>query len=219
MCGRFTLTRDELGDVAEALEAEVSAAHRSSYRPRYNVAPTDVHWIARVEGGGRRRVPAAWGLTRRGGPPIINARAETVATKPLFRDAFRSRRCLVPADGFYEWIGRARDRRPIWFHPRDGGVIVLAGLFEEGHGSAAPSFTILTTEANADVAVAHDRMPVVLAARGEPARRWLLEPAADLLVPAPPGFLVATPVSRRVNSVANDDPSCLGPPEGQQTLW
>jgi putative SOS response-associated peptidase YedK len=136
----------------------------------------------------------------------------------------------VPADGFYEWVGAKDSRRPIWFHAPDDGLLYLAGLYEtwrdpsiEGADNRQRTFTILTTVANEVVAPVHDRMPVIL-----PPQRvddWLHVPAANtaayaadlrgLLAPAPAGALVATEVSRRANSVANDDEACLTPAVGE----
>ena len=203
MCGRITLTLPDLDQVAALLDASVDPSDAASYRPRWNAAPTDSHWML-IEG--RKLVPARWGFP--GG--VINARAESVAVRKAFREAYRARRVVVPADGFYEWQGPIIDRRPIWFRPRAGGLLYLAGLataFPDG----APCFVVLTTEAAGPVAEAHDRMPVLL-----PRNRvgdWLSRPDSGLLVPAPVDFLTATAVSRRVNDVANDDPSCLDAPE------
>jgi putative SOS response-associated peptidase YedK len=210
MCGRFSLSKRELVEIADWLDAELGAEIAAQYRPRYNVAPTDLHFVAVAEGKKRVVVPAKWGFTD-GGKPLINARSETARDKPSFRDAFARRRCVVPADGFFEWRGGKNDRRPIWFHPPDGGLMAFAGLWEPGLLGAPPQFTILTTEANALVAPVHDRMPVILppACIGE----WLGAPRTDLLVPAPDGALVATAVSNHVNSVQNDDPRCLEPQE------
>src|SRR5205814_2243845 len=109
-------------------------------------------------------------------------------------------------DGFYEWTGPKSDRRPLWFHRPDGGLLYLAGLWEPGQGDE-PRFLLLTTEPNALVARFHDRMPVLLGR--EQAAAWLASPAGELLVPAPESLLEARPVSPRVNSVRNDDPSLL----------
>ncbi|MSP59537.1 MAG: SOS response-associated peptidase [Myxococcales bacterium] len=211
MCGRMTLTSDDLDAIAASFDAEVDPEDAARYRPHYNIAPTALHWIA-VAGGGRRRlIPAAWGIA--GGPRlplVINARAETVAEKPLFRDAFRRRRCVVPADGFFEWIGPPKDRRPIWFHAQGGGLLLFAGLYDETEAGAR-TFAVITTDANAIVAPVHNRMPALL--DREEVREWLTLPARELLVPAPPERLIGREVSRRVNSAENDDPACLAPPE------
>ncbi len=152
------------------------------------------------------------------GNRLINARAESVATKAAFRDALRSRRCLVPADGFYEWSGHGAERRPYIFRRPDRAMIGIAGLYDrwtsEG-GEVVDSCTLITTEANATLAPFHDRMPVILAP-GDYAR-WLdrgqEEPQVlmSLLAPCPADWLDSSPVSTRINNPRNDDPDCLVP--------
>ncbi|MEX2246993.1 MAG: SOS response-associated peptidase [Dehalococcoidia bacterium] len=236
MCGRFTLTRKRLADVADLLGAEYARELADLYRPRYNVAPTDQHWIARTKYEQRQLLPAKWGLVNswakymKGAARQINARAETALKTAAFRDAFVHRRCAVPADGFFEWAGTKESRRPFWFHPPDDDPLLLfAGLYESWRNPVddqwVRTFTILTTEANAVVAPVHDRMPVVLAP--DQLDEWLFVPPRGaeshaetllpLLHPAPDGALVATEVSRRVNAVANDDPACLAPAGDRET--
>ena len=205
----MTLTQDDLDAVARAIEADLAGEDAARYAPHYNIAPTAMHWVVR-DGPRRRIVPAAWGIVAPERPLVINARAETVASRPLFRESFARRRCLVPADGFFEWLGDKSDRRPIWFHAPDRGVLLFAGLFEEDPQGRL-TFAVLTTPANDVVAPVHDRMPALLDPDG--ARAWLERPERALLRPAPSAALIATPVSRRVNSAANDDPECLAPPE------
>ncbi|MBI3722925.1 SOS response-associated peptidase, partial [bacterium] len=176
-------------------------------KPRYNVAPTDAHWIVRESEGARRLSGAAWGLRKGGGPLAINVRSENVG-RGAFKTAFRERRCLVPADGFFEWTGKPKARKPIWFHRSKGGLLLLAGLYEEEKPGKL-GFTILTAAANELIAPVHDRMPLMLSE--ERARAWLEEASLELLRPADAGPLVATAVSPRVNSVKNDDPGCLAP--------
>jgi|ERR1700730_8812844 len=215
MCGRMTLTEPDLSAVAALIDARLEPADAPLYRPRFNAAPSDLHFIGLDGKGARRLVPARWGVAGARGQLVINARSESADLRPRFRDAWARRRCVVPADGFYEWTGARGDRRPLWFHlrePSPGGVFFFAGLFEEpphGAGEVRPSFCVLTTEANALVAPVHDRMPVIL--DGAQALRWLLQPDPALLAPAPEGLLVATEVSARANSVANDDAACLVP--------
>lgn len=216
MCGRISLGASSIADVADFFGARVAPEEAALYRPRYNVAPTQRHWIVRLDAGERRLVFATWGFPSTTGRLLINGRVETAKSRPAFREAWRARRCVVPADGFYEWTGKARERRPRRFHPGQG-LLALAGLYEppavEG---GPPRFVVLTTAANEDVAPVHDRMPVLL--RREELEPWLagdFEPG-----PIPGGTLVATPVSSRVNSVQNDDPSLIEPvaPPKQLTL-
>jgi putative SOS response-associated peptidase YedK len=213
MCGRFSLSKRELVEVAAFLDAELEAQAAAGWRPRYNVAPSDVCFIARERDGRRTLEPAVWGLQAGGdGEPdrlLINARSETVGEKRAFQESFRRRRCVVPADGFFEWTGEKGRRRPIWFHRADGGIVLFAGVWEP-RSDGRPAFTILTTAANARVAPVHDRMPVLLSPSC--VAEWLAQPRADLLVPAPEDALVATPVSPRLNAVENDDPGVLEPP-------
>jgi putative SOS response-associated peptidase YedK len=197
--------------VAQLLEADLRPEDVELYRPRYNIAPTDLHWVVRLAGQKRAMVPAGWGFARPDAPLLINARVETARDTPTFRDAFARHRCVVPADGFFEWRGAAKERRPIWFHPQTG-LLLFAGIYEEREG-APPAFVILTTEANSTVAIAHDRMPVIVPASG--VDDWLSRAS---IAPVAPDLLVATPVSRRVSSVAHDDPSCLDPDPGDPQL-
>jgi putative SOS response-associated peptidase YedK len=234
MCARFTLAVPDLASLARMLAAvDVDPALEAVYRPRYNVAPSGVHAVLRARDGRRELIPATFGLASRwgadprvplGGSRLVNARSESARTKPAFRGAFARRRCVVPADGFFEWTGVKGARRPLWFSPRAGGLLHLAGLYElpwdPATGEAAPAFAILTTAASGAVATVHDRMPAIL----DPADLdvWLdvhgsagPERAEALLRPAPPGLLEGRAVSVRVNSVVNDDASLLRPePEG-----
>lgn len=200
MCGRMTLTIDNYDELARLLEAEGDPVARAGFRPRYNIAPTQPHlMVLRAEK--RRLVEASWGI-RAVAKTVINARVESAASSPLFRDAWRERRCIVPADGFFEWTRR---RQPIWYHPAHGRLLRLAGLFERRAGGGLV-FTVLTTPANALIAQVHDRMPALL--DEAQAEAWL---ATDemTLAPAPEDALAARIVTRRVNQVANDDPACL----------
>src|SRR5262249_15753237 len=173
MCGRFTVTFPDYATLARALGVESDSALEGMYRPRYNVAPTDAHWILRTaRGGGRELVPARWGLVNHwakdptGGPKQINARSESVLRKPAFREAFERRRCVVPTDGFFEWTGPKGRRRPIWYHDPDRKLLRLAGLYESWRdpetGERVRTFAIVTTPANELVSSVHDRMPAVL---------------------------------------------------------
>ena len=206
MCGRATLTTEELETVAKTVEASFSPADALLYRPRYNLAPTDLHFIVRNDGGRRVLASAKWGFSGKARPLLINVRSETAPEK--FKAAFATRRCLVPVDGFYEWTGAKKAKHPIWFHTPNKSIFLLAGLFEE-RDEGQLSFTILTTEANRLVAPAHDRMPAVIPI--EKAGEWLSTPTPYLLTPAPEKALVATEVSPRANSIKNDDAECLTP--------
>jgi putative SOS response-associated peptidase YedK len=213
MCARTTLTNDNLGDIAEALDAEVAAEDAALYRPRWNVAPSDTAWIVRSGADRRVLLPAVWGYQTSRGRPLINVRGEQVGSGAGFRDAFKDRRCALIADGFYEWPGDGQP--PFWYHRPGGGLILLGALFQAGAqlaDSSRPRFTVLTTRPNELIRPVHDRMPVII----PPADldRWLTAPPADatpLLAPAPADALAATPVSKRVNSVRNDDPACIAP--------
>ncbi|HWV37761.1 MAG TPA: SOS response-associated peptidase [Vulgatibacter sp.] len=207
MCGRYSLGVPSATDLATMLRARLRPEHEALFRPRYNVAPTQRSWVVREEEGRPTLAPAVWGFPSTTGKFLINARSETAATRPAFRGAWKERRCVVPTDGFFEWKGPPRDRRPLWFHPADGGLLLLAGLFQDG---PEPRFVILTTAANEIVAPVHDRMPAILAE--DEAEAWLADPPEEPLAPAPAHVLRARPVSPRVNSVANDDPECLAPP-------
>jgi putative SOS response-associated peptidase YedK len=208
----MTLTRRELQEVADELEAACDVQEHAAYRARYNVAPTDTHPVLRLVQGERRLSPARWGLPPppRRRAPLINVRTETL--RPLLAGRapggflatleapLREGRCVVPADGFFEW----KEGAPIWFHRADGRLLLFAGLYLDG------AFTVLTTTPNALVAEVHDRMPAILSP--DEAEAWLLAPAERLLHPAGDGVLAARPVSSRVNSVRHDDPACLEAP-------
>ena len=212
MCGRMTLTTPDLDAVAELLEAELAPEHAALHHPRYNVAPTQLHFVAR-QARRRELLPAGWGFATPRGPLLVNARLETAATQPLFRDAFRHRRCVVPADGFFEWTGAGASRHPIWFHDPAGGILLLGGLYR-ADGDGRLSFVVLTVPPSAEVAKVHDRMPLLLPASG--IGPWLTTAA----IVEPPPRLDGRAVSRRANSAAHDDPACLEPwsPEGQLPL-
>jgi putative SOS response-associated peptidase YedK len=222
VCGRFTQTTDP-AEVAEAFEADLSAEARA-LPPRWNVAPTqDVTAVLPHEGG--RRVEAlrwglvpAWASSPAIGSRLINARAETVASTPAFRVAIRRRRCLIPADGFYEWRREGRRRQPFLAAPAHGGPIAFAGLWSLWRDADADewlrSCAIVTTTPNAVLAELHDRMPVVL--EPDAWARWL-DPDADpgevraLLRPAPDDVLRLVPVSPLVNDVRNEGAHLVEP--------
>lgn len=207
MCGRFTLTTRDLEGLARRLGAELDPAFRRPWRPRFNVAPGDAHVLLRAEGGGLVLREATFGFATRPGELAINARAESAAAKPTFREAWRSRRCAVPADGFYEWTGPRDARRPSWLHRPDGEPLLFAALWRPTI-DGPPEFTLVTVDANADVRPLHDRMPAILADGA--LDEWLDGSSPPRVVAE--GTLAAREVSPRVNSVANDDAACLDPP-------
>jgi putative SOS response-associated peptidase YedK len=221
MCGRFTLF--ESGRI---LSKMFEAPLEDSPAARYNIAPSRPVLVVRCgPGSGRREFAlAGWGLVpswakdKAIGNRLINARAETAHEKPAFRAAFRSRRCLIPASGFYEWQRMEKKKQPYFIRMKDGRPFALAGLWEhwEGpDGSAMETCAILTTGSNAVLAPIHDRMPVIVG-HGD-YERWL-DPAdrkpeslAPLLAPCDAAGMIAYPVSPRVNSPANDDEGCIAP--------
>jgi putative SOS response-associated peptidase YedK len=205
MCGRMTLSKRELMEIADELAAVYDADAAAAYRPRFNIAPTDAHVILRTPEGQRRLEPARWGLpaTVSGRPPHFNARAESAAFKDAFRAAYVGGRCVVPADGFYEWQKTPEGRQAFWIHRTDGKLLLMAGLWDAGR------FAVLTTTPNQLVGEIHDRMPAILTEAE--AAAWLAAPSQKLLHPAADGVLAARPVSDRVNSVRHDDPACLAP--------
>jgi putative SOS response-associated peptidase YedK len=218
VCGRFTLT-----STPEELARRFGLDAPPSVSPRYNIAPgQELLAIRSRAGGGRAPALLRWGLVpawsdpaaASASGPLINARAETAAARPAFRDAFRQRRCIVPASGFYEWANRGDFRQPYWIAPTDGAPFGIAGLWERWSGPAGALETcaLLTTAANPRVAELHDRMPAILAPADYAA--WL-DPArevtalAELLAPVPSDVLALRPVGTRVNRVENDDAALL----------
>ena len=196
MCGRYTLTRPDEEALLSALPFDELSDIRIELRPRYNLAPGQRNPIVLAGEDGAALAEAEWGFRRSGGGLAINARSETVRTRPMFRQAFREGRCLVPADGFFEWRREGRVNQPYLFRKDDGALFVMAGLCEGGH------YVVLTRDSEGDVAEIHDRMPVILSP--EDARDWL-EHGQIGKAPA----LTRTRVSTRVNRIDHDDPSCL----------
>jgi putative SOS response-associated peptidase YedK len=244
MCGRF-VSASPPDEIARYFDAEVP---ETALEPSYNVAPTDDVYVVLGDGRTRRVAPMHWGLVPGWAkdPSIasrmINARADTLASK--FKANFQKRRCLVPADGFYEWkpIGGRKVKQPMYIHPPAGEHFAFAGLWAvwrdpnapaaelEAGGGRLRSCTIVTGEPNDVVRPVHDRMPVIL-----PREAWdtWLDPTNDdlaalgrLLVPAPSSVLAMHPVSTEVNSVRNGGPHLIDPVEellagqvpGQATL-
>lgn len=213
MCGRYTLATPS----EELLETFDVPALTFGYFARYNVAPGQRAPVVAVDDRGRRAGLLTWGFAPswmdEPGAGFINARAESVTTKSSFREAYRRRRCLVPADGFYEW----KDKAPFRLRPTQGRVLALAGIWETWRRPGADvrhTFAILTTDANDDVLPIHTRMPVLVERRDH--GLWLdrssdPERVSRLLRPALPGTLIAEPVSTRVNRVTEDDPGLIEP--------
>lgn len=198
MCGRFTLTAADEETLIGGLPFDTFSETRIQFRPRYNIAPGQRSPIVNFESGKPVLLDALWGLDRPGSGLVVNARSETADRTALFREAFRDGRCLVPADGFFEWRREGAVNQPYLFQREDGGLLLMAGL------RRGERFVVLTEESKGAVAKIHDRMPVLL--EGERARDWLGE---GTLVSA--SRLKRTAVSRRVNHIENDDPDCLSP--------
>jgi putative SOS response-associated peptidase YedK len=228
MCGRFTLTAppDVLSELLGLDPGWVSTIGVASWRPRYNIAPGQNVVAARVRDGEGSREPALlrWGLVPswakdpKIGNRLINARSETAAEKPSFRTAFSRRRCLVPADGFYEWQRSGKTKQPFCIRLVDDRPFAFAGLWEHWQDPAGielESCTLLTTTANDLLAPIHDRMPVIL--RPADYQRWLdpvlqkVDPLLPLMAPFPASEMRAYPVSDSVNSSTHDDPRCMEP--------
>ncbi len=225
MCGRFTLTRSA-AEVAEHFEL----AEEPTLAPRFNIAPTQAVLAVRASESGQRAASLArWGLVPRGSKPplptgMINARVETLAERASFRDAAAQRRCLVPADGFYEWRGPRGLRQPFHLALPGGPIFAMAGLWErseDASGAPLDSVAIVTTAATPNVAELHDRMPLIVDPAGY--AQWLDPGTRDVeallaSLPATRGrALGMRAVSWRVNDAGRDDARCLEPAE-QGTL-
>jgi putative SOS response-associated peptidase YedK len=225
MCGRFSLTLS-----SEDLLEYFLLSEGYNLEPRYNIAPSQEITAVRLEEGQRRLVSLHWGLIpfwaddRKIGYRTINARSETAHKSPAFRAAFRSRRCLIPATGFFEWDKLQGSRQPFFIYRTDGKPMTFAGLWEHWEDKEGKEFiescTILTTDAAEPVARLHDRMPVIL----EPGDfdLWLdpqeqnLEQLRNLMHPTEQGVLSMHPVSRYVNKAGNVGEKCLEPAEGSK---
>jgi putative SOS response-associated peptidase YedK len=224
MCGRYAIA----GPDPSQLRGRFPVGESVEIRRRWNVAPTDeVLTVTTTREGEPRGELLRWGLVPHWakdpgmGAKMINARAETVAEKPAFRDAFAARRCLIVADGFYEWRREGGRPQPMWITRADGEPFAFAGLWATWHGpdeQVLRTCSIVTTHANDALAPIHDRMPVMLAPETE--ADWL-DPAAppellhELLRPAPDREVAHRPVGYAVNSVRNDGPECLEAPEAE----
>ena len=219
MCGRFALKapKAELVDLFGLSACD-------DYPVRYNIAPgTDIAVIRRSPEGLRVLHRLRWGLVPHWakdptiGARLVNARSESVAEKPAFRDAFRRRRCLVPADGFYEWKADGKTKQPYYFSAVSGAPLALAGLWESWKapdGAIVRTVCLLTTEANELMVPVHDRMPVIVGREHWAA--WLGDPAENvmaLMKPCAGSDLQAWAVDRRVSRAAEDDATLIAPIE------
>jgi putative SOS response-associated peptidase YedK len=221
MCGRFVLMTP-----SKSLAAHFCVSEEPSLEPHYNIAPSQRIAAVRFDPGkpGREVVLLKWGLVPSWakdltiGSRLINARSETVADKPVFRSAFRRRRCLIPADGFYEWKKLEGGKRPYFLSMANARVFAFAGLWEhrsDPNGESIESCCILTTDANELVTPIHDRMPVILPESDYD--RWL-DPSVNrpellmgLLRPYPAEAMAAYPVGTKVNRAEYDGPELIEP--------
>ena len=234
MCGRYTIT----GDLAELEKLVRFICKVTDFKPRYNLAPRQHAPVLVWENGQTVLKSMRWGLIPAWakdetiGDKLTNARAETITEKASFRRPFERQRCLIPADGFYEWQATPTGKQPFRFTRKDGGMFCMAGLWETWHrphndgelglddtgpnlNQIVETFTIITTKPNPMVAKVHDRMPVILGAEHY---QWWLEPGRfepeflkTLLRPYPAGDMACSRVSKLVNSAKNDGPECLLP--------
>lgn len=214
MCGRY------VSKIDAAIERYFQVKKPRFAFASYNVAPSkDVPVVRQAEGGERELVLMRWGLIpfwakdKRIGYKMINARSETVDTKPAFRQPFNRHRCLIPANGFYEWQKRRGGKVPYYIHPRDGSMMGFAGLWDiwkNPEGECIESCTIITTVANELVKPLHDRMPLIISPDAYGC--WLtgnVDEASEVISTSPSVPLEAYPVSTLVNKPENDDPSCI----------
>jgi putative SOS response-associated peptidase YedK len=226
MCGRFRLSRRK----QVLMEHFDAISDESEWEPRYNIAPTQVATVIRqhpVEPT-RKLSMLRWGLIpswakdSSTAASMINARSETASTKPAFSDALKHRRCLIPADGFYEWK-RGASNQPFCFEVNNGELFAFAGLWDrwkDARGTWLKTFSILTTTPNAVTSAVHDRMPVILNAHAydlwlDPGMKNVLD-VSELLKPFDAELMRCYPVSSRINYVANDDEECSRPVEPRE---
>jgi putative SOS response-associated peptidase YedK len=217
MCGRYTITA-----TPEVLRALFGYAEQPNFPPRYNIAPTQPIPIVRLIDGKRQFALVRWGLLPswvkdpKKFTLLINARGESAVEKPAFRAAMKRRRCLIPADGFYEWQAGGARKQPYFIHRKSGQPFAFAGLWETWtgpNGEELETAAIVTTAVNKTLAPIHDRMPVIVPP--DAFDLWLnsanVDPmtASALIHPAPENWLEAYPISTDVNRVANDNPKLL----------
>jgi putative SOS response-associated peptidase YedK len=212
MCGRFACAISD-----RVLREQFGLAASASLPTRYNIAPSQPIGAVRGEEAARSLDLMFWGLVphwakdKKIGNRPINARAETVAEKPAFGSAFRHRRCLIPASGYYEWQGDKAPKQPYFIAAADGSAMAFAGLWEQWQDAEQTllSCTIITTDANPALAKIHHRMPVIIAP--EDYERWLIEGGKNLLAPCSADRLTARAIGTRVNDPRNDDPELVEP--------
>lgn len=220
MCARYTLHTP-----ADLLAERFGLNQVPDLRPRYNVSPTQAVPVigTKVGGHGRGLALFKWGFVPHwahddSGPKPVNAKAETVASSVMFGDSFRKRRCLVPADGFYEWRTVNRKKLPVWFYRADNAPFAFAGVWDVWPGPRGKEFTvaILTTEPNELTKTVHDRMPVILKPADE--ATWL-DPAVEdpdrllpLVGPYPAEWMAADPANPALNKPTYEGPGCRVPP-------
>jgi putative SOS response-associated peptidase YedK len=220
MCGRFT-NRLTWREIVALYRLSVPATPERNLPARYNICPTDTIDAVVEREGRREMVPMRWGLVpswwkkkAKEAPATFNARAESVAEKPMFRDAFKRSRCLIPASGYYEWQNTPTGKQPHYYTASDGSPLTIAGLWDEWKeietGQPLMSCTMIITNANELASKIHDRMPVLLQPKDFDG--WLAGNAgSELLKPVANDYLQAWPVSRRVNSsrAPGDDPTLI----------
>lgn len=210
MCGRYAL-HSLIGD----LRRHFGLFDELDFRPRYNIAPSLSVPIVRQGNAGKELTLCRWGFIPAWSKTLprnqpINARAETVADKPFFRGAFRRRRCLVPANGFYEWKRAGKEKQPYYFRLKGADLLAFAGVWDRWQGGEQPvdTFAIITTGANDIMLPIHDRMPVILAPGQY--NRWIDAGDAGVLVPYA-GEMDCYPISRSVNSPAHEGRELIEP--------
>lgn len=224
MCGRYRLSRRKQL-VEEYFDTE---SDEPEWTPRYNIAPSQLVPVIRQNPKEPRRelslmrwglIPS-WAKDASGVARMINARSETAGTKPAFRDPLTNRRCLIPADGFYEWVRTGKVKRPYCFEVNDGELFAFAGMWDrwtDPNRNTVETFSILTTSPNAVISAVHDRMPVIL--DRDSYDMWLdpgmrdMTTVSELLKPYDAQLMRCYPISTRINHVANDDEECSSPLE------
>lgn len=221
MCGRFNL-RTKLNKLLQqfaldTMYTDASEPGNRIFEPRYNIAPSQDVLAVRLMEGKRELYKLRWGLIPSWAKDAkiaystINARADTVATKPAFRSAYKKRRCLIPTDGYYEWLRVGKEKQPYLYEVDGGELFAFAGLWEswnDPQGETVESFTIITTDANELAKKVHDRMPVII--DPDDYGEWLACEEIPL-IPFPPERMTCRPVSTYVNNARNEGPQCTEP--------